>query len=113
MDVELIDRLIDWLAFFLSQQDFGWDWDSWTFVSDLPNYNTQKVFVKNLLTKCCNLTDSKTFIENLPDQLEDLISVNKRGEFKYINENKDNYDAQIILDAMSSRDSKYPNSLYL
>lgn len=51
MDLELIDRLIEWLAFFLSQQSFAWDWNSWEFVVDLPDYSIQKVFVRNLLAK--------------------------------------------------------------
>lgn len=108
MDLELIDRLIDWLTFFLSQQDFGWDWDSWSFVSDLPDHNIQKVFVKILLTKCANLTDPKSLIENLPEQLQGFISADKSGEFQHVTESKDNYDVQIILDRMSARDSGNP-----
>lgn len=104
MDLELVDRLIDWLAFFLSQQDFCWDWDSWTFVAALPDFSMQKVFVKNLLSKCSNMTDPKAFYSTLPEELQSLISDNSDGVFKYITESKDNFDAQRILDAMGSRD---------
>lgn len=107
MDLELTDRLLDWLAFFLSQQDFGWDWDSWSFVADLPDYSTQKVFVRNLLTKCANMTDIKAFVEQLPEALKSLVTNNRQGVFKYITESKDNYDAQIVLDAMSSGENEF------
>jgi hypothetical protein len=45
----------------------------------------------------------------LPEELLDLMRSNKRGVFKFINDTKDNYDAQIVLDAMSSRDSELNN----
>ena len=84
MDVELCDRLVEWLTFFLSQQDFGWDWESWAFVSQLENWDPRKVFVRNLLTRCSNLTDLRSFQDMLPDELVDLMGSNKRGIFKIV-----------------------------
>jgi hypothetical protein len=112
MSLELIDRLVEWLAFFLSQNDFGWDWDSWSFVADQPDFMIQKVFVKTLLTKCSNLTDVKAISQNLPDQLKHMVNVERLGQFKYINESKDNYDAQTILDQMSSREKVFSKGAF-
>lgn len=107
MDIELIDRLVEWLAFFLSQQDFAWDWESWTFVLDQPDYSIQKVFVRNLLSKCSNITHINSFLEMLPESFQVLINDDRKGVFKYVTETKENYDAQIILDAMSNTEDVF------
>ena len=121
MDLELTDRLLDWLAFFFSQQDLGWDWDSWSFVADLPDYSTQKVFVRYLLTKCGNMTDIKAFVEQLPETPKPLVSNNRQGVFKYITESKDNmmhrsYSMPWALEKMSSLNAalkSYPQEMSL
>ena len=105
MDLELIDRLIEWLAFFLSQQSFAWDWNSWEFVVDLPDYSIQKVFVRNLLAKWRNIAYVKTLLEMIPDSLQVLIEVEREGVFELAH--KDNYDAQVILEAMNTKDDLF------
>jgi len=105
MDLELVDRLLEWLAFFLSQQGFAWDWDSWTFVVGLPDYSIQKVFIRNLLAKCRNIAYVKTLIEVLPEQLHEMIDVERNGVFE--NVNKDNYEAQIILESINTKEDVF------
>ena len=77
MDIELIDRLVDFLAFFLSQQNFDWFWESWNFAIDLPDYSVHKVFIRNLLAKWCNITNIKSFVNTLPESFQVLINENK------------------------------------
>lgn len=104
MSLEIVDRVLEWLSFFLYQQDFNWDWESWTFVIDQPDYSIQKVFVRNLLSKWCNLTEPKALYDSLPNKLQSLVNLDKTGTFNHINENKDNYNAQKILEDMSTRE---------
>jgi len=104
MSLEIVDRVLEWLSFFLYQQDFNWDWDSWAFVSDQPDYSIQKVFVRNLLAKCCNLTEPKALYSSLPEKIQGLVNLDKTGIFNHINENKDDYNAQKILEDMSTRE---------
>ena len=104
MSLEIIDRVLEWLSFFLYQQDFNWAWDSWSFVGEQPDDSIQKVFVRILLTKCYNLTDPKALYDNLPEALQNLVNLNKSPVFAFVTESKDNYDAQEILEEMNTRE---------
>lgn len=85
MDLDLIDRLLDWLAFFLSQQGFNWAWDAWSFVTELPDYSVQKVFVRNLIAKCRNIAYNKTLLQMLPESLHQFVDVERAGVFELAN----------------------------
>ncbi|CAI2386618.1 unnamed protein product [Moneuplotes crassus] len=112
MNLELVDRVLEWLSFFLFQQEFNWDWNSWVFVCEQDDQNIQKVFVRNLLAKCLNLTQPQALYDSLPEGLKGLIDLDKSGTFTHINENKDNYDAQRILEDMSTRERTFDKTSF-
>lgn len=73
MDVAARDRLASWLAHQVSCFDMVWPWSSWKHVIEQPEDAPQRMFVKDVLRKLCQLSFLERVQKSLIEKLHPLL----------------------------------------
>ncbi|KAL3643129.1 Nucleic acid dioxygenase ALKBH1 [Castilleja foliolosa] len=85
LDMECRTRLILWFSHHLSNFQFIWPWEEWSYVLDLPKWAPQRVFVQEVLERQVRLSywdKIKQSIESVP-ALEELLPPKGTTNFRY------------------------------
>ncbi|GJN31443.1 hypothetical protein PR202_gb19843 [Eleusine coracana subsp. coracana] len=109
MDMECRTRLILWFSHHLSNFQFIWPWQEWSYVKDLPKWAPQRVFVQEVLEREVRLSYFEKIKQSIEDaaELEELLPPKAGPNFKYhsdeSNENTDghSFSIQILRNAVS------------
>ncbi|KAL6649921.1 hypothetical protein ACP70R_014145 [Stipagrostis hirtigluma subsp. patula] len=97
MDMECRTRLILWFSHHLSNFQFIWPWQEWSYVKDLPKWAPQRVFVQEVLEREVRLSYFEKIKQSIEDaaELEELLPPKAGPNFKYRsdegNENTDGH----------------------
>jgi len=83
MDLELRDRLAEWMSFHLSNFGFQWPWKSWLGVLELPERSNRRTFVREVLTRNVRLAYWDKIRGSLPDELAPLMPPNPVPAFRF------------------------------
>ncbi|RPA78291.1 hypothetical protein BJ508DRAFT_416621 [Ascobolus immersus RN42] len=86
LDVELINRFVDWFSHHLSNFGFTWKWAEWVQHLALPNIHPKKAFIIETLEKEIRLSFTGRIKSTLPDEYQSLLSPGKELDtpvFKY------------------------------
>ncbi|KAK7741045.1 Nuclear cap-binding protein subunit 1 [Cytospora paraplurivora] len=89
LDVELVNRFIDWFAHHLSNFGFTWKWAEWTADVKLPNLHPCKAFIVGAIDKEIRLSFAGRIRKTLPDGYQELVPPEKDQEeppFKFEND---------------------------
>lgn len=98
LDMECRTRLILWFSHHLSNFQFIWPWEEWSYVLELPKWAPQRVFVQEVLDREVRLSyldKVKQSIESTP-ALEELLPPKGGPDFKYTSE-EDSNNAEYTL----------------
>ncbi|CAL4914371.1 unnamed protein product [Urochloa decumbens] len=97
MDMECRTRLILWFSHHLSNFQFIWPWQEWSYVKDLPKWAPQRVFVQEVLEREIRLSYFEKIKQSIEDaaELEELLPPKSGPSFKFLsdesNENTDGH----------------------
>ncbi|KAM7526901.1 hypothetical protein LguiA_016803 [Lonicera macranthoides] len=103
LDMECRTRLILWFSHHLSNFQFIWPWDEWSYVLDLPKWAPQRVFVQEVLEREVRLSywdKVKQSIENAP-ALEELLPPKGGPNFKYGADDSDKIELALSAELKS------------
>ncbi|KAJ1902976.1 Nuclear cap-binding protein subunit 1 [Coemansia sp. IMI 209127] len=73
VDVECINRLSNWLAVYISNFNFQWDWTKWEGVAEEPENSPKRCFVQETLLKLIRLSYLDRIRSLLPESYAPLI----------------------------------------
>lgn len=76
MDVEAQDTMAQWFSQFLSTFDLKWPWENWSYVLEAEQDEPQRLFVSNVLERCCRLSYLKYVQKALPESFHALLPPN-------------------------------------
>ncbi|KAB5575975.1 MIF4G like-domain-containing protein [Coniochaeta sp. 2T2.1] len=74
MDLELVNRFMDWFAHHLSNFGFTWKWTEWVEDVSLPDLDPSKAFIKGAIDKEIRLSFAQRIKNTLPEPYQHLIS---------------------------------------
>jgi len=106
MDMECRTRLILWFSHHLSNFQFIWPWQEWSYVKDLPKWAPQRVFVQEMLEREIRLSYFEKIKQSIEDaaELEELLPPKAGPNFKFLSdestENTDGHKLSKELVAM-------------
>ncbi|CAD6203621.1 unnamed protein product [Miscanthus lutarioriparius] len=85
MDMECRTRLILWFSHHLSNFQFIWPWQEWSYVKDLPKWAPQRVFVQEVLEREVRLSYFEKIKQSIEDaaELEELLPPKAGPSFKF------------------------------
>lgn len=85
MDMECRTRLILWFSHHLSNFQFIWPWQEWSYVKDLPKWAPQRVFVQEVLEREVRLSYFEKIKQSIEDaaELEELLPPKAGPNFKF------------------------------
>ncbi|PUZ41115.1 hypothetical protein GQ55_9G478100 [Panicum hallii var. hallii] len=88
MDMECRTRLILWFAHHLSNFQFIWPWQEWSYVKDLPKWAPQRVFVQEVLEREVRLSYFEKIKQSIEDaaELEELLPPKAGPNFKFLSD---------------------------
>ncbi|KAF8721056.1 hypothetical protein HU200_023470 [Digitaria exilis] len=95
MDTECRTRLILWFSHHLSNFQFIWPWQEWSYVKDLPKWAPQRVFVQEVLEREIRLSYFEKIKQSIEDaaELEELLPPKAGPNFKFVgNESSETTD---------------------
>ena len=72
MDIECVQRLVNWFALHLSNFDFRWNWAAWTEHLDRPQ-SVQYTFIREALAACQRLSYRDRIEKTIPPDFEPLL----------------------------------------
>lgn len=84
MDVVARDRLSDWLANQISCFDLVWPWPSWKHVMEQSDDAPQRMFVREVLRKLCQLSFVDRVKTSLIEELHPLLPANAGINEEYL-----------------------------
>jgi nuclear cap-binding protein subunit 1 len=73
MDIELVQRFLDWFAHHLSNFGFTWKWTEWVADLDLPSVHPRKAFIVDAFDKEIRLSFASRIRGTLPPEYGSLI----------------------------------------
>jgi nuclear cap-binding protein subunit 1 len=91
MDLELVNRFMDWFAHHLSNFGFTWKWIEWVDDVSLPDLDPSKAFIIGAIDKEIRLSFAQRIKNTLPEPYQHLISAEKEKDmpdFKYATDGK-------------------------
>ncbi|XP_073273142.1 nuclear cap-binding protein subunit 1-like isoform X2 [Primulina huaijiensis] len=113
LDMECRTRLILWFSHHLSNFQFIWPWEEWSYVLDLPKWAPQRVFVQEVLEREVRLSywdKIKQSVESAP-ALEELLPPKGTPNFRYSLEDGDHTEHSLsaelngmVKDRLTSRE---------
>ncbi|XP_073297270.1 nuclear cap-binding protein subunit 1-like isoform X1 [Primulina huaijiensis] len=113
LDMECRTRLILWFSHHLSNFQFIWPWEEWSYVLDLPKWAPQRVFVQEVLEREVRLSywdKIKQSVESAP-VLEELLPPKGTPNFRYSAEGADQTELSLsaelngmVKDRLTSRE---------
>ncbi|KAF2181829.1 cap binding protein [Zopfia rhizophila CBS 207.26] len=86
MDLELVNRFVDWFSHHLSNFEFRWKWAEWMDDLNRSDLHPKKAFLITALDKEIRLSFAKRIRSTLPEEYHVLISEGKdkdKPDFKY------------------------------
>merc|ERR1711957_965396 len=83
LDVEVRDRFSQWFSFHLSNFGYQWPWKNWAFVTPLPVWSPQRIFLHDTLCRCVRLCFWEKIKETLPEDVASLLPPPPLPNFKY------------------------------
>ncbi|RLN39442.1 nuclear cap-binding protein subunit 1 [Panicum miliaceum] len=88
MDMECRTRLILWFSHHLSNFQFIWPWQEWSYVKDLPRWAPQRVFVQEVLEREIRLSYFEKIKQSIEDaaELEELLPPKAGPNFKFLSD---------------------------
>ncbi|KZV27597.1 nuclear cap-binding protein subunit 1 [Dorcoceras hygrometricum] len=100
LDMECRTRLILWFSHHLSNFQFIWPWEEWSYVLDLPKWAPQRVFVQEILEREVRLSywdKIKQSVESAP-ALEELLPPKGAPNFIYSAEDGDQTEHSLSVE---------------
>lgn len=73
MQLTCVERFVRWFSYHLSNFHFRWMWDEWSDCIDLDEFNSTKVFVREVLERCVRLSYYKKVVEMVPEEFAPLL----------------------------------------
>ncbi|KAI8319953.1 ARM repeat-containing protein [Martensiomyces pterosporus] len=73
IDVECLNRLSNWLAVYISNFGFQWDWAKWSSIGSEPEDSPKRCFLQETLLKIIRLSYLDRIKDMLPDGYESLV----------------------------------------
>ncbi|CCX07208.1 MIF4G like-domain-containing protein [Pyronema domesticum] len=107
IDIELINRFVDWFSHHLSNFGYTWKWTEWSEHLNFPDVHPKKAFILGSLEKEIRLSFATRIKGTLPDAFRELISEEREKEqpvFKFdLDENPFKIAGKELLVAVSER----------
>jgi nuclear cap-binding protein subunit 1 len=91
LDLELVNRFMDWFAHHLSNFGFTWKWTEWVDDVALPDLDPSKAFIKGAIDKEIRLSFAQRIKNTLPEPYQPLISPDTEKDvpdFKFATDGK-------------------------
>lgn len=91
LDLELVNRFMDWFSHHLSNFGFTWKWTEWVDDVSLPNLHPSKAFIEGAIDKEIRLSFAQRIKNTLPEPYQALIGADKEKEtpdFKFADDSK-------------------------
>jgi nuclear cap-binding protein subunit 1 len=91
LDLELVNRFIDWFSHHLSNFGFTWKWTEWVDDVQLSDIHPQKAFILGAIDKEIRLSFAQRIKNTLPDPYQSLIGPEMEKDvpdFKFANDGK-------------------------
>ncbi|KAK4212359.1 MIF4G like-domain-containing protein [Rhypophila decipiens] len=80
LDLELVNRFMDWFSHHLSNFGFTWKWTEWVEDVDLPDLHPSKAFIRGAIDKEIRLSFAQRIKNTLPEPYQALIGPEKEKE---------------------------------
>jgi nuclear cap-binding protein subunit 1 len=80
IDVELINRFVDWFSHHLSNFGYTWKWTEWSEHLNFPDVHPKKAFILGSLEKEIRLSFATRIKGTLPDAFKELIPEEREKE---------------------------------
>ncbi|KAA8913143.1 MIF4G like-domain-containing protein [Sphaerosporella brunnea] len=107
IDIELINRFVDWFSHHLSNFGYTWKWTEWSEHLNFPDVHPKKAFILGSLEKEIRLSFATRIKGTLPDAFKELIPEEREKEqpvFKFdLDENPFKEQGKALLIAVSER----------
>jgi len=80
LDLELVNRFIDWFSHHLSNFGFTWKWTEWVADVNLPDLHPSKAFIASSIDKEIRLSFAQRIKNTLPEPYQSLIVPEKEKD---------------------------------
>lgn len=97
LDVEVVERLLDWFTFHLSNFGYVWPWVSWNYVLSQSDSNPQRAFVANALSLCVRLSYWERIQQVVPEEFVALMPHQPHPAFRFSTKNIQNTNGDLNI----------------
>lgn len=107
MNLNCVDRFVNWFAHHLSNFQFRWSWDEWTDCLQMDLELPKPKFVREVLHKCMRLSYHQRIVESVPENFEPLLPKKPGPVNKFKMENASTHvgctESYRLIDAFKSK----------